>query len=179
MRRDFLKAVRVYVARSSVTASALRGRAKGTVGAAREFFGCLPLKQFGVERASLFYTRLDIATEALRLSLPKTERYWGVSRKALNIFLRNAFYNTYLNERYRLSKAEWLYEVPIDSIVAKELHLRTPGKLPKWQGVMHLRPEQNQLYQEEARRVANKDRMARVHLDVDWWGGDRKVKINK
>ena len=174
MRRDFLRAAQVYVARSSITPSALRGRSAGTIGAARDYLSRLPLGQFGVGSGKLFYARLDRATESLRISLPRSDRFWGISRKALNIFLRNAFYNTYLKERYRLGAAEFLLEVPLDSITSSKLHGDAkPKELPRWKGVMYLQPEENRIYQEVARRVANQERIAPVHLDVYWWGGDR------
>lgn len=177
MRRDFLKAMQVYVARSSTTPSAFRGRASGTISAARDFLSRLPLEQFGVSRAGLFYPRLDIATESLRLSLPRRNQFWGVSRKALNIFLRNAFYNTYLNERYRLKTAEYLLEVPLDSITTSRLYSKSePGELLRWKGVMYLKPEQNRIYQEVARRVASERRIAPIHLDTYWFGGNREAK---
>lgn len=169
--------MQVYVARSSITPSALRGRTSGTIGAARDFLSHLPLEQFGVRRSALFYPRLDLATENLRLNLPRKDQFWGVSRKALNIFLRNAFYNSYLNERYRLGTAEYIFEVPLDSITTSRLYSEAkPKELHRWKGVMYLQPEQNRIYQEVARRVARKERIARIHLDTYWWGGNRETK---
>jgi hypothetical protein len=174
MRRDFLKALQLYVARGSIGASTLRGQPAGTLSAARAFLSVIPLNQFGIERASLFYLRLDRTTESLRLKLPRGAQAFGVSRKVLNIFLRNAFYSSYLRERYRLGAAESFFEVPLDSITAARLHAYdTWAELPRWQGVKYLMPEQNRIYQVVARRVAKQKRIAPVHLDTYWWGGDR------
>jgi N-glycosylase/DNA lyase len=174
MRRDFLKALQVYVARGSTGASTLRGQPAGTLLAAREFLSVIPLKQFGIERASLFYSRLDSTTESLRRKLPRGAQTFEVSRKVFNIFLRNAFYISYLREQYRLEAAESLLEVPLDSITAARLHAcDTWSELPRWKGVKYLMPEQNRIYQVVARRVAKQKRIAPVHLDTYWWGGDR------
>jgi hypothetical protein len=171
MRQDFLKSIQAYEARAAIPPSTLRGQPTGTIAATRGFLIGLDLGQFGVSRASVFYERLDTETENLRIVLPAGARFWGVSRKALNIFLRNAFYNTYLNQRYRLASAEYLFEVPLDSITADRLYRHAQRKeLPRWRGVMHLQPEQNKLYQEVARRFAKDEGIAPVHLDAYWWG---------
>jgi len=172
MDSDFIKAVQIHVARSAVTPTAVCGRAKGTVSSARDFLAALPLNLFGVSRASLFDERLNLATDKLMRKLP--EPFWGVSRKVLNIFLRDSLYNFYLRESYSLINAEWLLEVPVDSNVAATLHRSSQLELPEWKGVMHLQPEENRLYQEAASLAAGD--MARVHLDVDWQAGDRSRK---
>lgn len=175
MRRDFIKSIQAYEARAAIPPSTLRGQPTGTIAATRRYLIDLSLKQFGVASASLFYPRLDLATDELRQSLPENARFWGLSRKALNIFLRNAFYNTYLNHRYALQVAENLFEVPLDSITAKYLYDRAAKKeLPRWQGVMHLTPEHNRLYQQVAQRVGMEEGIAPVHLDAYWWGGARE-----
>lgn len=125
----------------------------------------------------LFYRRLDLATEHLKGSLPVSAQRWGISRKALNIFLRNAFYNGYLNQEYGLAAAEWLFEIPLDSITGNTLYAQARKELPKWPGVMHLTPEMNRLYQEVARRIGRERGIAPVHLDAYWWGGNREPEV--
>lgn len=178
MRRDFIKSIQAYEARAAIPPSTLRGQPTGTIAATRRFLIDLSLKQFGIASSSLFYARLDLATDELRQTLPAKARHWGLSRKALNIFLRNAFYNRYLNEQYDLQTAERLFEVPLDSITAKYLYERAAKKeLPRWLGVMHLTPEHNRLYQQVAQRVATEEGIAPVHLDAYWWGGTREKEI--
>lgn len=180
MRQDFLKSIQAYEARAAIPPSTLRGQPAGTIAATRHFLCDLSLEQFGVARPSLFYDRLDVTTENLRVALPKDAQFWGLSRKALNIFLRNAFYNSYLNQRYRLYRAEQLFEVPLDSITAKRLYsYARKRELPLWEGVMHLGPWQNKLYQDVARRFAKEEGIAPVHLDAYWWGGNREPEIKR
>jgi hypothetical protein len=63
---------------------------------------------------------------------------------------------------------------PLDSITAKELRKASNYmELPRWPGVSGLKPETSASYQAVAERVAKRRKIARIHLDVYWWGGDR------
>ena len=173
IHRDFIDHIRIYTARYSVSASAARGqRSPGLVSAARAHIGALPLRDFGVASQNRFMSALDRHTELLRRACPPAARRWGLARKLLNIFLRNALYTSYLRHAYRLHLAEEWYEIPLDSIVAKRLKVEVGG-LPRWVGVKHLTPGVSVLYQEAARTAAAKLRVPRVHLDAMWWGGPR------
>ena len=93
-----------------------------------------------------------------------------MSRKLLNIFLRDCFYNAYLAKAYGLQNAEEFYEVPLDSITAQQLKKRAErGQLPVWPGVKHLSPEESDRFQAFAREVAGNAGVAPVHLDALWW----------
>ena len=103
-------------------------------------------------------------------ALPKRGARWGLSRKILNIFLRDCLYTTYLDEAYGLRAAVGLFEIPLDSITAKQVRQQAP-ELPRWTGVRQLTPEVSSEYQDAALRVAKQDYgVARVHLDAYWWG---------
>jgi hypothetical protein len=174
MDKKFADEVQVYVARYSVSASAARGQGSpGLVSKARAYLGVAPLRDFGVKSPARFSNVLDHHTLGLKLALPPQARSWGVARKLLNIFLRNAFYTTYLCDRYHLDIAEWLYEVPLDRIVGRRLMTEAASTLPRWPGVKHLTPAISVAYQTAARRVAENEGFAPVHLDVAWWGGPR------
>ena len=173
MHRDFVDHIRIYTVRYSVSASAARGqRSPGLVRAARAHIAALPLRVFAVPSERRFLSALDRRTELLRRALPRTARKWGLARKLLNIFLRNALYTSYLRNAYRLHLAEKWYEIPLDSIVAKELRREVTG-LPRWPGVKHLTPEVSVLYQDAARSAAARLGVSPVHLDAMWWGGPR------
>lgn len=97
-----------------------------------------------------------------------------MARKLLNIFLRDALYSAHLCEHYSLSAAEYFYEVPLDSIAAKQIRrLTVRGLLPRWTTIKALTPDTSALYQDVAQREAERRAIARVHLDTFWWGGDR------
>jgi hypothetical protein len=157
-----------YVAVTSVGASEVRGSPAGTADAARAFLACLDLHRFGTANAEAFQSELDSATEKLVERIPA--HAWGVARKVLNIFLHNAFYNHYLRTEYQLDLAESLFEVPVDSAVARGLRSRA-GKdnLPAWLGVKALTPDTNRRYQETAVTAAKIEGCSRVHLDPLLW----------
>ncbi len=50
-------------------------------------------------------------TEELSSALPKQAQSWGLSRKLLNIFPRDALYNIYLNEYFGMDRCEELLEI--------------------------------------------------------------------
>lgn len=169
---DFLRAAQARTARIAVSASAARGQRSGTVKAARRFLSTLDLGRFCVADTFAFRKQLDKATNELFQALPRGARHWGLARKLMNIFLRDALYTTYLCNTFHLDKAEEFYEIPLDSITSG--HLRKfagRGALPRWKGVRHLTPKESVCYQEYAKQLAQSHRLARVHLDTYWWGG--------
>lgn len=167
----FIEAVQTRAARIACSASATRGQGAGVVASGRGFLAQLPLAQFAVSRPSLFLRRLDEATQGLCGALPKSGRSWGLARKVLNIFLRDALYSTYLSEEFFLSRAENCLEVPLDSITARHLcQAAGRGMLPRWLGVKHLTPQASAAYQAFAAEYGASHDITRVHLDTYWWG---------
>ena len=173
---DLLAAVQTRCARVAVGPSTARGqRAPGLINAARLHLAALDLRQFGTSRSALFRTRLDRATKRLARALPPRGRSWGVARKLLNIFLRDALYTSYLREAFRLDRAEHLLELPLDSITSR--HLQSDlgrNRLPRWRGVKYLSPSASAELQAAAAAVASSRGIARVHLDAFWWGSRPK-----
>lgn len=167
----FIRATQAFVARASLGASTVRGRGnRGAAAAAREVLAPLDLRQFATSDARRFRRRLDIVTEAVRKSR-RPFLTWGLARKCVNIFLRDAFCNRYLCRHFGLLQAERLLEIPVDSLIGKELRQRFSGGVPKWTSIAALTPEQNTLYQQAAERAAKAMRLkARVHLDAFVWG---------
>ena len=172
---SLVDAIQGRTARIAVGASTVRGlRVKGVVAAARAFLRKIELKQFGVRDAKAFASRLDITTEQLRKALPRGAQHWGIARKVLNIFVRDALYNVYLRDAYHLDRVEAFLEVPLDSITAKQLK-KAAGRrgLPKWVGVKYVTPAFNSLFQANAAQLAAERSVARVHLDAYWWSASR------
>ena len=157
-------------ARIAVGPSTLRGRGNaGSVEAARNFLRRLDLSSFGINDADTFTSELNRATEMLRTALPQGAQHWGIARKALNIFLRDCFYTSYLMSAFRLDLAESFLELPLDSITAKQLCDAADGKLLRWPGVKHLTMPLSEQFQRVAADEARKLQIARVHLDAFWW----------
>jgi hypothetical protein len=167
----FLHSVQIRTARIAASASATRNQGEGAASAAREFLAAIDLRQFAVSSGSVLRARLDETTESLLRVLPRQARNWGLARKLINIFLRDALYTTYLCQHYALTKAESWLEIPLDSITAGRLREDAgPRVLPRWRGVKHVTPEANDRYQHHAEKIALGVGVARVHLDTDWWG---------
>lgn len=113
---------------------------------------------------------LDRHTRGIIRRLPRGSRYWGTSRKALNLFMRDCLYNTYLSKKYRLARLEHLLEVPLDGIVGKRLYQEdTSGTVPRWRTIIGLTSQESDIYQAFAARLAIGRRTARVHLDLVFW----------
>jgi hypothetical protein len=62
----------------------------------------------------------------------------------------------------------FLRELPLDKYSANALRIAEPT-LPRWDGVKHLTPEANAIFQIAALDVARKQEVARVDLDVLYW----------
>lgn len=165
----FLRAVQERTARVAVGPSSARGQGDGVILCARKFLSSLRIETFATRDRRRFEERLDNATERLAASFPRGCRNWGTARKLLNLFLRDCLYTQYLAKASRLSRAERLLELPLDSITATELR-RRDSTLPRWPGVKHLRSDVSAAYQSAAARVAREQGLARVHLDTFWWG---------
>jgi hypothetical protein len=167
----FIKAVQIRAARIACSASATRGQGAGVVVGGRQFLAQVPLARFAVSRQDIFQRRLNEATDGLFRAFPRSARSWGLARKVLNIFLRDALYTTYLSERFNLSGAEQCFEIPLDSITAGRLSQEAGrGELPRWHGVKNLTPQVSADYQAFAAAYGASHRVARVHLDTYWWG---------
>lgn len=168
---ELLNALQIRAARIAIGSSSMRGRgSEGVVDAGRGFLNSLPLISFGTADPDKFKSSLDSATLGLKNAFPKNSRYWGLARKGLNIFLRDCLYTVYLRDNYSLGLAEALFEVPLDSLSGRALHKAAVDRLPPWHTVRGLTPKLSDKYQGIASELATLKGIARVHLDVFWWG---------
>ena len=175
MSPEFVAHIQTFTARSSVTASATRGQgASGIAASAREHLAGISLRDFAVASQLSFTRVLDRETDRLSAAIPRAGRSWGLSRKLLNIFLRDSLYTAYLRDAFALDRAEPWYEVPLDGVVALRVAREPEGAaLTEWPGVKHLTPRESEAYQRTFRAVSQRMRVAPVHLDAWYWGGDR------
>lgn len=152
-------------------------RGKGNTGcseAARSALRDVDLRTFATSDATKFRDRLDAETQRIRLRLPAGARHWGLARKVLNIYLRDCLYTTYLEDKFELSKAEPLLELPLDSYTARDLKgAPSTRPLPRWPGVKHLSANENALFQLAALEIARARGFSRVHLDAFFWSLNR------
>src|SRR5205823_11254439 len=98
---NFLDLVRRRVANVAIGASTARNMGeKGTVRRARDFlYNKVAFQDLASMPIEKFAPYLDQITDSLE---GEVRVQWGSSRKFVNIFLRDAFYNFYLREAYRL-----------------------------------------------------------------------------
>lgn len=158
---------------AGITQSAVRlGRTgtgvTGMRAAARKF--CSRIKFDELPEAAVYPKVLDKWTDRLSKELPEGGRRWGVARKCLNIFMRDASYNVHLCEMYpRLRLLERVLEVPLDSYTAAGL-LGEDGAadfgLKGWDAIIRLTTDENQKFQLWAQIVADKKCILRAHLDL-------------
>ena len=171
---DLPSSIQRYVAVSSIGSSTVRSRPSGTLDAARGFLETIRLGRMGIKKGWEFRERPDRLTEDLRISLPARAKYWGLARKILNMFLRDATYNHYLRNEFNLDRAETRLEIPLDSAVATGLRRRSPrGSLPPWPGLRGLKPADHAVFQQRASELAAEYGMDRVHLDTVLWIEER------
>lgn len=126
----------------------------------------LALVDLGRLRPGKVGSSLDIWTRQLEAKSGS----WGPSRKALNLFLRDAAYNFWLRKAHRLAEIECELELPLDGIVMTALANRVPS-LPQPQAVKRLNPTLNAEFQRAANGLALIESTARIHLDLELWNG--------
>lgn len=154
----------------TITSSSMRGPGCGkAITAARAYLGDLDVRRFGARTRIGFMRELDGATDELFASMPRGVRAWGLARKGLNIFLKECLYSSYLRSASRIDRAERFLELPLDSITGKALN-RLEDALPRWNSIRRLDVATSQQFQDAAEREARRRGLARVHLDVFWWG---------
>lgn len=169
--RELARIHQARVARIAVSGSAARNQgAAGIVEAARSFLGDLDCRRLARRQAADFQRVHEEVTRELMAALPKGGRSWGLSRKLLNIFLRDVLYSHYLRDVSGLALAEAYMEVPLDSISAGRISDAFPRQLPAWKGVKALKKPVSDAFQARAAEIAAARGLARIHLDALWWG---------
>ena len=168
---SFIATLRRRTASAAIGASTIRRMGpKGTAKRARTFLAGLNLHRFRVDSKREFARTLDRATGSFLTALPRKAKHWGLARKLLNIFLRDAAYNRYLSQRFALWRVERWMEVPLDSHVGKQLCASREGAhLPRWKTVIGLAPGESTAFQKVATTVARRKGVTRVDLDVYYW----------
>ena len=168
---ELLALMQRRVASTAVGPSAIRNMLpKGSLQPLRNYLARFDLAKLSkvsdAEFAQYLDKQTELFSEALKPSMP-----WGVARKCLNIFLRDAAYNFRLREHFKLQRIEPLLELPLDSHVAGSLHtLEAEGAtLGAFKSVVGLDSKVNAAYQAVAAKVAARKGICRVHLDLEYW----------
>lgn len=157
------------MAQASIGASSLRNQGKSkVVEKSHDFCKAMDLSKY---TPKTFASQLDKDTRKLLKKLKMKEKQWGTARKALNLFLRDVFYNKYLSPAYKFDRLEPLLEIPLDTQVAEKIQEYPNGKDLTWNRIKHTTKNDNTAYQEAAKKIADKDKLIkyRVHLDLIFW----------
>jgi len=178
-----LKAIQNYLAATAVGPSTVRSYPGDTLITTRQFLGKLQLQALANKPADSFPQYLSILSRRLKVKLAalssanENDDYFGISRKVINIFLHNAYYNRYLCGRFELDRFEDQFEIPIDSRTAKAIRSRAiksgeafPAQIPPpWKTIKALTPSTHAEYQRAALAIAQQQGTKRVHLDAYFW----------
>ena len=179
-----LHALRSQLARAATESSTVRGRGNaGVAAAARAYLTQLDLAKLAANPEAL-PAHLDQHTVSLLETFQgEAHARWGLARKILNLFLRDAVYNVHLRTACGLGPLEPRLELPLDGESAKRVRrdyrrLRKDRpdlpNLPAWKGPFVLRPRESRDHQQAALEVAEaKGLRARVHLDAFFWSLER------
>ena len=128
---------------------------------------CETLSVIDVKRA--FSAGLLVWLNEETEKLEQANGYWGPSRKALNLFLRDMANNYQMRRAFGLGRLDEDLEIPLDGKVMKYLRKARPGELPKAATVKWLTPEKHEQYQRVASEVARERGVSRAELDFYIW----------
>ena len=175
-----IRDIQIRIANTSIGPSTLRGQgAKCVAKTAREYLANLDLTMLEDIDESRFCSWLDNETEELRRRFPEGAQNWGAARKALNVFLENAFYDRFLSKEYGLDRLEGTLEIPLDKQVAAGLKKdreknRITCPLPNWDRIKTLTPEVSKRFQDCASEIARAKRTSRIFLDLEYWRREKR-----
>ena len=161
-RFNLLKFTQKKISAEVFGPNTLRSLPKGTKKMLEEHPCQVTLAKLPITKAG-YSNWLDSQTTKLKTAISGME--WGVARKAMNIFMRDVFYNRFLFNAYcNDTMGDWL-EIPVDRLVANALLMRFPDLSP-WKTLKHLEPIAHTAYQNAALKLAICKGTTRVHLDL-------------
>lgn len=167
-----------YLVRAGITSSTIRlGPAGRGVTGMREvaWSFCENIDLSKLSSPKKYSNKLDEFTVQLQSKFPDGGRFWGVSRKCINIFMRDITYNYVIRKRYELNLFHNFLEIPLDSKSAKSLSQECEGiDLTPWKTIKSLTKEVSAQYQLVANKVSERKNIPRVHLDFKYWANDDK-----
>lgn len=142
---------------------------------ARKFLADLKLIELGDVTGEQYKEWLDRQTDILRSTFPEgAQDNWGAARKAINVFLEEAFHNKFLVKEYGLNRLAEFLELPLDSKVVMKIKEESQKygirfDLGRWRGIKNLTAEQSARFQQCAAALATKRGIRRIYLDLWYW----------
>mgnify|MGYP001118069998 CR=1 FL=1 len=172
-----LKKIQRRIANVAIAPSTVRGQPAGTVDIIREFLASLNLQKFKMISSENEFTRhLNYLTKKLQKRLLK--ECWGIARKSLNVFLELAFFDRHLAEEYNLIELADFLELPYDSYTKKGIKKKADiyNLKNEWEQIKNecksikkFQKETNIEFQKIAKKIAEKEGLHRVYLDILFW----------
>jgi hypothetical protein len=160
------------MANVSIGASTLRGQPEGTIKIATDFLDKMDFNLFkDVFSEQDFLNKLNEQTLLLSEAIPS--KSWGMSRKALNLFLFDSAHNTFISEAYNLKRLIPFFELVLDNPNAKRLLelAKSKGTTLNWNNIKSLTKEENFHLQQFAKEIAREKGYERCYLDLEYWRG--------
>jgi len=175
-KEHLLGLVQKRIANACIGNSTLRNQGPpGVVKVTRKFLADLKLIELRDVTGEQFIEWLDRQTDILRSKFPEgAQDNWGAARKAINVFLEEAFHNRFLVEEYGLHRLAEFLELPLDSKVVKKIKEESQKYgirfgLGQWRGIKNLTAEQSARFQQCAATLATKREIQRIYLDLWYW----------
>ena len=133
------------------------------------------LEQDFVNPNSTYQSKIDLAVTSLVMGdYDKSKQmfdaainaeHWGMCRKAINLYLRDCYYNKTLNEHFNLDKVANYLETPIDGFAMKALAKYT--SFVKKSAIKALDKNTHQEWQKAAKTFAQTNKLPnRVDADL-------------
>ena len=178
MNKDqFNKKLINYIANYSIGTSTLRNQgAPKVIEITRNYLKDLNLKDFfkALKNEKNYIQYLNSHSIKLMNNYPGVAKgNFGAARKGLNIYFRNIMYHLNLvdnKKQFRnyedFNEKIKLLEIPLDKYTSKEIK---KGTNLIWPSIRKLDAKTNIAFQLEANKIAKKENIARVNLDIKWW----------
>ena len=168
-----LKLIQKRVVNAAIGPSTLRNQGAPVTGTAKEFLSNLDLNELkNIDSSDEFGVFLNNKTTKLKNKFSDGAKNFGTARKAINVFIEEAFYNKFLSTYYGLDSLVSYLEIPLDSGVATGLKKDAADrgiKLSNGVTIKNLTEEINKEYQKFASELAKEKNIARIYLDLVYW----------
>jgi len=154
-----LNKIRERIAFLSIGTSTLRNQGAPKVKeTAQKYLAAMNLKPLMKISSEKEYRKfIDRHTASLSNKFPSGAKgNWGAARKAINIFLRDCLYNSYVSKEFRIKNLSRWLEIPLDSDVGENLNKLYP-ELPPWDAIKRLNVDISDKFQEAALDQAKKN----------------------
>jgi hypothetical protein len=149
-----------YVARCAIGPSTVRNMGVN-LRAAQDFLAELDINDLRAEKFEDFLENETVLFEK------KCAAQFGVARKCLNIFLRNASHNFWMRNKFNFVEIESKLEIPLDSRTMSGIRLNRP--FLRKSSVKDIPRDLHDKYQSAANEIAQEKGTSRIHLDLDYW----------